>query len=331
MAMKPRIAPARSDAERFLADLARVGGDPAAPLALAVSGGADSMAMLALAAEAMPGLVMAATVDHELRAGAAAEAVMVAEHCAMLDIPHATLRPTTPIAGASIQAQARTARYDLLAGWALSAGASQLATGHHADDQAETFLMRAARGCGLSGLAGVRPMTRIAGICIVRPLLEWRRAELRAIVRRRELAFVDDPTNVDDRHDRTRYRRLLHDHEWLDVAGIARSGTYLAEADTDMRAVVDWLWRARATTADGEVWVDVADLPREVCRRLARRAIGIVRDSAGIVRPDWSEGANIEALLDALADGRRATQAGVLASVRAGRWRFRMAPPRRTA
>lgn len=330
MVTKPRVVPVRSDADRFAADLARAGGDPAAPLALAVSGGADSMAMLALAAEAMPGLVLAATVDHGLRADAAAEAAMVAETCAALDVRHATLRPTTPIAGASIQAQARTARYDLLAGWAQAAGAAQLATGHHADDQAETFLMRAARGCGLSGLAGVRPVTQIAGIRVVRPLLDWRRAELRAIVRRRELAFVDDPSNADDRHDRTRYRRLLHDHEWLDAAGIARSGTYLAEADADMRAVVDWLWRARAVVAEGEAWVDVTDLPREVCRRLARRAIGEVRDAIGVTRPDWSEGANIESLLDALTDGRRATQAGIVASVRAGRWRFRVAPPRRT-
>jgi tRNA(Ile)-lysidine synthase len=273
---------------------------------------------------------MAATVDHRLRAEAADEAAMVSAQCRGIGVAHATLTPPTPIAGASIQAQARASRYALLADHARSCGAGAILTAHHVDDQAETFLMRAARGSGLAGLAGIRARTEIAGITILRPLLDWRRAELRAIVRRAEVPFVDDPSNQDDRHDRTRFRRLLGDNEWLDPPHLARSAATLAETDADVRAIVEWLWTERAVRADGEVRIATAGLPRELLRRLARRAIGCVRADAAIEQPDWSESANIERLLDALMTGKRSTQAGVMVSPRGGGWRFRVAPARRT-
>lgn len=316
---------------RFLADLARVAGTTATPLLLAVSGGPDSMAMLALAAAALPGGIATATVDHGLRPEAAAEAAMVAARCATLAVPHATLAGTMPMEGASLQAQARDVRYALLAAHARAIGARAIATAHHTDDQAETFLMRAARGSGLSGLAGVRNRVVIEGMTIVRPLLEWRRAELRAIARRAEMPFVDDPANTDDRHDRTRFRRLLDANEWLDPPRLARAAAALAEADADLRAVADWFWSARAVCLEGAVvTLAIEGLPRGLLRILARRAIGAVRDQAGIATPDWSGSANVEPLLDALAQGRRATQAGVVAGLRRGIWRFRPAPVRRT-
>jgi tRNA(Ile)-lysidine synthase len=308
--------------------------DAAAPLALAVSGGPDSMAMLALAAAAFPGAVIAATVDHGLRASAAGECAMVAGVCAELGVAHAMLAGIAP-AGASLQAQARALRYRLLIDWAATAGAGLLATAHQADDQAETFLMRAARGAGLSGLAGVRAVRGVrasdgTALTLVRPLLDWRRAELRAIVRRAGLPFVDDPANDDPRHDRTRFRRLLGENEWLDPPRLARAAGHLAEADAELRAIADWLWetRQRPGRASG-VRLDMAGLPRGVRRRLAQRAIGTVRETAGIARPDWSPEANIEPLLDALGRGKAATQAGVLARPAGEVWHFRVAPARK--
>ena len=318
------------EAARFLADLSRaLGREPAGTLGLAVSGGPDSMAMLALAADALPGRVAAATVDHGLRPEAADEAAMVAAHCLGLGVPHATLRPDAALAGPNLQARAREARYALLAQWAGGAGVEAVATAHHADDQAETFLMRASRGAGLSGLAGVRARMVVAGVAVVRPLLDWRRAELRAVARRRELPFVDDPTNADPRFDRARVRLLLDANEWLAPANVARAAAHLAEADSDLRATVDWLWAARAFADGAEVRVDAADLPREVRRRLARRAVAAVRAAGAIDEPAFGEASNVEALLNGLERGRRVTQAGVLASVREGRWRLRPAPPRR--
>ncbi|WP_445191445.1 tRNA lysidine(34) synthetase TilS [Sphingomonas sp. Tas61C01] len=316
---------------RFGDDLTRAcGGVPAAPLLLAVSGGPDSMAMLVLALAALPGGIAAATVDHGLRPEAAAEAALVAGWCADHRVPHRVLIPAAPIAGASIQAQARGARYALLAAHAREIGAGCIATAHHADDQAETFLMRAARGSGLAGLAGVRVHTLIEEAAVVRPLLDWRRAELRAIVRRLEVPFVDDPANHDLRHDRTRFRRLLDANEWLDTPNLARSAAALAEVDADVRAAVEWLWEAHAVVEGGTVRLRADGLPRELRRRLARRAIAAVRAAAGIEAPAWSDSANIEPLLDSLAAGRRATQAGVSVSPAMGEWRFRGAPARRS-
>ena len=150
-------------------------------VAIAVSGGPDSMALLALAGAAWPGQVIAATVDHGLRADAADEAALVARFCLRQGpIPHATLIPATPLGTANLQARARAARYTLLTDWARGSKATILATAHHADDQAETFLMRAARGSGLSGLAAIRPNHRIADdLVLLRALLDWRRASPR--------------------------------------------------------------------------------------------------------------------------------------------------------
>lgn len=319
-----------TDTPRFLADLTRaLGREPSGALGLAVSGGPDSMALLALASDALAGRVTVATVDHRLRPEAAGEAAMVAAECARIGVPHATLVADAPIAAANLQAQAREVRYALLARWAAATGISAVATAHHADDQAETFLMRAARGSGLAGLSGIRARATIAGIAVVRPLLDWRRAELRAVVRRRELPFIDDPSNQDLRFDRARARRLLEEHEWLAPANIARSAAYLAEADADLAATVDWLWRDRARVQGEDVRVDAVELPREVRRRLVRRAIAEVRALAGLTEPAFGEASNVEALLDGLEAGRRVTQAGVLASVRDGRWRLRPAPARR--
>jgi tRNA(Ile)-lysidine synthase len=322
--------PIEGEAARFGDDLNRaLGRAPVGPVLIAVSGGPDSMAMLAVARAALPGAIVAATVDHGLRAEAAGEATMVASWCAAHAVPHAVLIPAAPIEGASIQAQARSARYALLADHARDVGACAVATAHHADDQAETFLMRAARGSGLAGLAGVRMRTEIAGAIVIRPLLDWRRAELRAIVRRLDMPFVDDPANRDPRHDRTRFRRLLDANEWLDPPNLARAAAALAEVDGDVRAIVDWLWDERATVAGATVHVRHAGLPRELGRRLARRAIGRVRAAAGIEAPAWSDSTNIEPLLDSLAAGRRGTQAGVVGAPHGDEWRFRPAPPRR--
>ena len=337
--MSRRAGSPPSAADPYVAAVARFHNDlspllpaPDATLLLAVSGGADSMAMLTLAAGALPtDRIAAATVDHGLRAEAAEEARLVADYCATLGVSHATLTPADAIAGASIQAQARIARYALLADHAATIGAGAIATAHHIDDQAETFLMRASRGSGLSGLAGVRAVTDIAGARIVRPLLDWRRVELRAIVRRRDVPFVEDPSNRNPAHDRTRYRQLLNSNEWLGPAQIARSAAALAEADADLRGVVEWLWqaRARARTGDSGVDLDVADLPRELLRRLARRGVIAVREAAGIAEPAFGEATNVEPLLDALAAGRRASQSGVTIAPHRSGWRFRPAPPRR--
>lgn len=331
------IAPAAPEAARFRRDLAAALGRPFGAgerLALAVSGGPDSMAMLALGHAAFPGQVIAATVDHRLRAESAGEAAMVAAWCANAGIGHATLVPEVPIGKSAIQAEARRIRYGLLGRWAAGEGAAVLATAHHADDQAETFLMRAIRGSGVAGLAGIRShrMLDVDGpaVALVRPLLQWRAAELRALTVAAGVGFVDDPSNSDEKYERARVRRLFVEQGWIDAAQVARAAAHAEQAEAALGVWVAALWADRKVEAPpDEVALDIAGLPREVLRRLARRAIAAVRGAAAIAQPAFDEASNIEPLLDALGEGTRATHAGVLASSRGTLWRFRPAPPRR--
>ena len=317
---------------RFHRDLIATIGRPLAmgePLALAVSGGPDSMAMLALAATALPGQMIAATFDHGLREGSAAEAAMVSHWCADRGIAHATLHPSVPLPSANIQAAARGARYVALAAWALAGGARLLATAHHADDQAETFLMRANRGSGPAGLAGIRRRrVLVPGVELVRPLLDWRRDDLAAIAA--TVPSIDDPSNRNPRFARARLRGWLAGQSLLDPAQLARSAAHVAAVQDDLDALRDWAWAERRQPG-ATVAIDVAGLPRTLCRMLARTAIHRVRAAHDIAAPDFTDSTGIEALLNALAAGRGATQAGVMATPDGDVWRFRPAPPRRPA
>lgn len=314
---------------RFADGLARAAArpvDPAELVALAVSGGPDSMAMLALAHAARPGRVIAATFDHGLREAGAAEAAMVARWCHDHAVPHATLMPPAPLPRRAVQATARAARYAALADWAAAQGAALLATAHHADDQAETFLMRANRASGPAGLAGIRRRRMLGPVMLVRPLLDWRRAELVAVAEAAGLPVAHDPSNRDPRYTRTRARGWLAALPDLDAGSIARAAGHVADLADDLDALVDWAW---ATRRIDPATIDVADLPRALRRPLLRRLIAEVRATAGIDRPAFTPDTGIEPLLDALEAGRRATQAGILLTPAGRHWSATPAPPRR--
>lgn len=182
-------------------------------LLVAVSGGPDSVALLALLATwaQSPGrpALHAATVDHGLRPESAEEAVAVAEFCAQLGVGHATLRWEGAKPTSGVQAQARRARYALLAGEARRLGGATLVTAHTLDDQAETMLMRLAHGSGASGFAGMRRRSEVAGVPLVRPLLGIPKARLVATAEARGLPFARDPSNADRRFERVRWREVM--------------------------------------------------------------------------------------------------------------------------
>ena len=289
-------------------------------LGVAVSGGPDSLALVLLAHGAMPGRIAAATVDHGLRAESVAEAALVSKFCQSLGVPHAVLK--VDVALGNVQAMARSARYAALAGWAEREELAALATGHHADDQAETLLLRLTRGSGVAGLAGVRARGLVPGtqLPLLRPVLEFRRAELAAVVVAAGIAAVQDPSNHDDKFDRARLRKALAQADWLDVPALAASASHLADAD----AALDW-----AAQREWSECVSRAPLGLTYCpqapRAVALRVIArIVRELDG----EDARGSAVARVFDSLL-ARQPASIGALVA-RAGRdgWAFTKAPRR---
>ena len=292
-------------------------------LGVAVSGGPDSLALLLLAHAALPGRIAAASVDHGLRAQSGAEAVLVRDVCRTLDVPHTELKVVVP--AGNVQAQARSARYAALAGWAAREGLAALATGHHADDQAETLLLRLARGSGVAGLAGVRARGLVPGsaAALLRPVLEFRRAELAAVVAAAGIAPVQDPSNQDDKFDRARLRKALAAADWLDVPALAASASHLADAD----AALDWAaqreWRECVTPAPlGLTYRPSA--PRAVALRVIAQ---IVRELDG----DDARGSAIARVFDRLLARQPASIGALVARAGPSGWTFTKAPRRASA
>jgi tRNA(Ile)-lysidine synthase len=183
-------------------------------IALAVSGGADSMALMILAHAWLartnrPPLLTILTVDHRLRTEAAGEAALVKHQAEGLGLSHQTLAWSGPKPRADLQAAARAARYGLMLDFCRGAGIAALATAHTAEDQAETLLMRLARGSGVDGLAAISPISMRGDIALLRPLLGLSRMRLEATLLERGVIWIEDPSNHDKRLERVRVREAL--------------------------------------------------------------------------------------------------------------------------
>lgn len=322
---------AGEDIARFTVDvLALAGRAPSAaePIGVAVSGGTDSLALLLLARAAFPGAVVAATVDHGLRAASAEEAAFVGSVCARIDVPHRILPPhPAMLAGGNLQDRARAMRYRCLADWAVAVGAPWVAVAHQQDDLAETFLLRARRGAGLGGLAAMlprRPLRRGEGApVLLRPLLGWSRAALAERVAAAGITPVEDPSNRHPRFDRSRMRGLLAATPELPPARLALAAANLRDAEAALAWVVEREWAGRAEIEGAHMTLDPAGLPRELRRRLVARALKTVADGPS------PRGSGLDRLIAAVDAGQVATLAGVV--VRPGpRWRFAPAPPHRS-
>lgn len=273
-----------------------------------------------LAAAVAPGPFFAATVDHGLRRESMGEAAAVAALCARRGIAHTTLTVDLK-AGPALQERARAARYAALGEWAEAQGLQAIATAHHADDQAETLLMRLNRGAGVRGLAAMRAVSAVPGhpgCALLRPLLGWRRSELAGVTADAGLSPVDDPSNQDPRFERARLRRNLACMPWLDAAAIAASASHLAEADS----AIDWAADRALDAAvhDGQMICWMPDqMPRAVALRVLERIA--VRLGGGTPR-----GSGVARWHDRLAAGEIATLSGVRGDGRKPVWNFSVAP-----
>lgn len=253
------------------------------------------------------------TVDHRLRPEAAEEAALVARACAALGLPHETLVwDRGPEMTGNLQDQARRARYALMADWAGSHGFDSIALAHTADDQAETFLMRLAREAGVDGLSGMSQQRRAHGLTWLRPLLQARRADLRAFLTERGASWAEDPGNQDTSYQRIRARQALAALQPLGVTAemlgavtqnlaSARTALNLQARDAALRTVRE---------DRGDLVFDPAglsDLPEEIRRRLLVGALRYISSADYAPRR-----AKLRELENAVLDGRQATLHGCL-------------------
>jgi len=203
-------------------------------LAVAVSGGGDSLALLGLAcdwAEENHCRIHALTVDHGLRPEAGDEALLVAREAMRMGAQHDTLYWTGWDGKGNLSAAARDARYALMRDFCAREGIGAILLGHTQDDQAETVLMRLARGSGVDGLSAMSE-GRYGRDDILRPVLGETRADLRIWLTRQGMRWIEDPTNDDPRYDRVRARRLLTQLApfGIDAARLAETAASLARA-----------------------------------------------------------------------------------------------------
>lgn len=218
-------------------------------LLVAVSGGADSVALLTALAGLAPRLALGLTVahlDHRIRGGAAeADAAFVSALCKCLGVPCVTGRADVPRRarrrGISLEMAAREARYDFLIKTARRAGAQAIVTAHTADDVAETVLLKLARGAGARGLSGVPRRTVRGGVPVVRPMLAVPRREIERFLRAANQAWREDATNRDVSFLRNRVR-----HEIMPLLE-ARLNPRLGES----------LCRAADVLAEEDAWLDM--------------------------------------------------------------------------
>jgi len=256
-----------------------------ARIAVAVSGGADSMALARLLADWAARrnvFVQALTVDHRLREAAAAEAAQVGALLARHDIPHEILAwddgPHARTLSRSAQAAAREARYGLMTEWCLAHDCSHLFVAHHADDQVETFLLRLSRGSGVDGLAAMAPAVMRGGVTIARPLLGFAKDHLTAACRALEQPWIEDPSNQNPASTRVRFRQAqaLLEREGLTRDRLLATVSHLQRARAALEHAVAALLNRGSWDAFGTARLPVPDLlaaPEEIALRSLARVL----------------------------------------------------------
>jgi tRNA(Ile)-lysidine synthase len=284
--MTPAMINLRALEDAFARAMAAFAPFEASPhLAVAVSGGADSLALALLAdrwARAREGRITALTVDHGLRAESTAEAAQVGAWLAGRGIAHRVLAWQGPKPTVAIQARAREARQALLGDWCRAAGALHLLLAHQREDQAETLLLRLAGGSGPDGLAGMSALVEGPSARVLRPLLGISRATLESYLVGLGQGWIEDPSNRDPRFARARARAGLPElaTRGITVETLARAAGRFAEMRIALEAATaELLARAIAVDPAGFAVASLEALraaPTEIATRALARALAAI-------------------------------------------------------
>jgi tRNA(Ile)-lysidine synthase len=317
------------DEAAIAAAMERLGGfEPAPRVAVAVSGGADSMALTLLLdgwARQQGGRIVAFTVDHGLRPESTREAAAVGAILRERGIRHEVLPWQPDESRGNLQAQAREARYRLLTDACRRHRILHLALAHHRDDQAETLLLRLARGSGLDGLAAMPAISFASDLRVLRPLLDVPKAALKVTCRRFGVEWFEDPSNESLGFARVRLRRALPalEAEGITAERLADTAVHLGRARQALeRDVGVYLARAASLSPAGYLWLRPEILcaaPSEVALRALTRILMTV--GGGNYPPRFN---SLERLYRNLVDGlpRGRTLGGCRILPRQGRWLF---------
>ncbi|HEX4534525.1 MAG TPA: tRNA lysidine(34) synthetase TilS [Rhizomicrobium sp.] len=282
------------------------------PGAVAVSGGADSVALMLLSASWAKAKRIASpvilTVDHGLRTGSRKDALSVVRAAKKLGLKAHILSWKGTKPRADIEAAAREARYRLMGEWCAAQGVCSLYVAHSLDDQAETFLLRLARGSGVDGLSAMQrvshyPLQGFDRISVARPLLGFGRADLRAFVSACRQNWVEDPMNLDPRFARSRLRIAWPalTQAGLSASRIADAARHLRRARHALEWAADTLLAAGCRFEGGKALLDsgllVAAPPEIGLRALA----SVLMTVSGLAyRPRFER---LERLYGAITDG----------------------------
>jgi tRNA(Ile)-lysidine synthase len=282
------------------------------PAAVGVSGGGDSVALMLLLAswakaDGKPGPTVL-TVDHGLRPESHKEAQAVQKLAASASLKAHILEWKGAKPSADVEAGARAVRYTLMGRWCAENRMSALYVAHTQEDQAETFLLRLARGSGVDGLAGMQPVSPLPvpefrDIVLVRPLLGFTREELRSFLKDRKVAWSDDPTNADTRFARARVRAAWPELIELGLTPprIADAAEHLARARAALEGLTDDFLRRGVRFGEDSAALDLLRLkmvPREVGLRALAKALSQV--SGEEYRPRFD---SLERLFDSIVRG----------------------------
>ncbi len=263
-------------AAEFSALMGRLGPWPVdRRVAVAVSGGPDSLALALLTKEWARGRAkpMAFVVDHGIRAESGGEARWAADQLRRFGIPAQLLRLEGLASGPGLQERARNRRYEALREACRRAGLLDLLLGHQSEDQEETMIMRARAGSGPDGRAGMAPVSERSTIRLVRPLLAIPPARLRATLRAASLGWIDDPTNRDRRYARTRLREE-HARAGRDLVATEDSGRAGATRARRAREVAAFIAAHVPITEEGVAFLPEGTLPAPVLARLVQALSG---------------------------------------------------------